>query len=338
MHMAKPKRNLIGLLRLLKDNPMVKGEIRAALNIKKRTEYNIVKEAEKKGWIEEDELKIYHLTLRGKSIIDIWRKPTDSTLFEVYSQVIDTIGLRPRSNRPTAKCTLIIKDADKIKELDKKTAAFYDRFLLDLPENATSIKAALARVIDSILDLKAKDMRLPTVLDSQHAESLSVFNVETNFPGYDSLKRYIALAKTNFKILIEFDGEKWVATQNFDDIEKYREDTLKFYKEPFENIRSQERRIRINKAIQDISFDTNTTRKELQHLRLFETKADLKEFVHKNFELYEKDNIYKKDSNNLKEIIQRAFATGLFEYDKKVLYHLKTNIKKLNEFHNSINS
>jgi hypothetical protein len=36
MHMAKPKRNLIGLLRLLKDNPMVKGEIRAALNIKKK--------------------------------------------------------------------------------------------------------------------------------------------------------------------------------------------------------------------------------------------------------------------------------------------------------------
>jgi hypothetical protein len=251
MHMTKSMKNLTELLRLLKDKPMTKGEIRTSLNIKRRTEFKIIREARDKGWIKEDELKRYHLTLCGKSMIGIWRKPADSTLFEVYSQVIDPIALRPKSNRPTAKCTLIMKNANKIKELDDKTTS-YERFISELPENVTSIKAALAHVIDSILDLNAKDMGLHTVLDSQLAENLSVFNIETHFPGYDYLKRYIELAKTNFKVLIEFDGEKWVATQEFGDLEKQREDTLKLYKEAYESIFSEQRRVRIKKAIQQL--------------------------------------------------------------------------------------
>ena len=50
-------------------------------------------------------------------------------------------------NRPTAKCTLIIKDADKIKELDDKSTS-YKQFILELPENTTIIRSALANVID----------------------------------------------------------------------------------------------------------------------------------------------------------------------------------------------
>jgi hypothetical protein len=223
-----------------------------------------------------------------------------------------------------------MKNADKIKELDDKTTS-YERFILELPENATSIKAALAHVIDSILDLNAKDMGLHTVLDSQLAENLSVFNVETHFPGYDYLKRYIELAKTNFKVLIEFDGEKWVATQEFGDIEKQREDTLKIYKEAYESIFSEQRRVRIKKAIQQLSLDSNTTMNGLKHLHLFETEPKLKEFVYKTFGLFEKDN------NKLNELVTKAFATGLLKYDRKVLYHLKMNKEKLHKFNNSIN-
>jgi hypothetical protein len=221
-----------------------------------------------------------------------------------------------------------MKNADKIKELDDKIAS-YGQFISDLPENSTSIKSALAHVIDSILDLKAKDMGLYTVSDSQLAENLSVFNIETNFPDYDSVKRKIDLANNNFNVVIEFDGEKWVKTQKLDDLEKQREDNLKFYKEASERILLQERRIRINNAIQ--LLDSNLTKDRLQDLHLFETKAELKEFVYKSFQLDEKDD------NKLKELIKKAFATGLLECDRKVLYHLKMNKEKIQEFYNSIN-
>jgi hypothetical protein len=327
--MAKPKKSLKKLLTLLHKKPMTKHEIRTALKVHRKTEYVNVKEALKQRWIEEDELKRYHLTLLGKLIIDTWKKkPTDSTLFEVYPLVTNPITSSLESNRLTAKCTLIIKDAGKIKELDDKTAS-YEQFISDLPENATNIKSALAHVIDSILDLKANYMGLHTVLDSQLAENLSMFNIETNFPDYDSVKRKIDLAKTNFKVLIEFDGEKWVKTQKLDDLEKQREDNLKFYKEAFQRIRLQERRIRIYNAIQ--LLDSNLTKDRLGDLLLFATKAELKEFVYKIFQLDEKDN------NKLKELVTKAFATGLLECDRKVLYHLKMNKEKIQEFYNSIN-
>jgi hypothetical protein len=307
---------------------MTKGEIRNPLKVNRKTVYVNIKEALKQRWIEEDELKRYHLTLLGKLNIDTSRgKLTDSTVFKVSSKVIDPIALMP--NRPTAKCTLIINDADKIKELDNKTAS-YKQFILELRENATIIRSALANVIDAILDLKAKDMGLYTVSDSQLAESLSVFNIETNFPGYDYLKRNIALANNNFKVLIEFDGKKWVKTQKFNDLKKQREATLKLYKEEPERILLQERRIRIKQAIQ--LLDTNITKDRLQDLHLFATEAELKEFVYKTFELYE------KDSNKLKQVLRDAFASGLLECDKRVLYHLKMNKEKIQEFYNSINS
>ena len=297
--MAKPKKSLLKLLRLLHKKPMTKGEVRIPLKVNRKTVYVNVEEALEKRWIEEDELKRYHLTQLGKLIIDTSRgKPTDSTVFEVSSKVIDPIALMP--NRPTAKCTLIIKDADKIKELDDKTAS-YKPFILEYRENATIIRSALANVIDSILDLRAKDKGLYTVSDSQLAESLSVFNIETNFPGYDYLKRNINLANDKFKILIEFDGKKWVKTQKFNDLKKQHEGNLKFYKEASERIRLQERKMRINNAIQ--LLDSNLTKDRLQDLHLFGTEAESKEFVYKSFQLDEKDD------NKLNELVKNAFTT-----------------------------
>lgn len=89
--------------------------------------------------------------------------------------------------------------------------------------------------------------------------------------------------------------------------------------------------MRIKQAIQLLSFDTNTTKNRLQDLHIFETKAELKEFVQKTFELYEKDN------NKLKELVREAFASGLLKYDREVFYHLKMDKEKIQEFYNSIN-
>jgi hypothetical protein len=66
-------------------------------------------------------------------------------------------------------------------------------------------------------------------------------------------------------------------------------------------------------------------------LHLFETKAELKKFVHKSFQMDEKDD------NKVKELIKKAFATGLLECDRKVLYHIKMNKENIQEFYNSIN-
>jgi hypothetical protein len=66
-------------------------------------------------------------------------------------------------------------------------------------------------------------------------------------------------------------------------------------------------------------------------LRLFGTEAELKEFVYKSFQLDEKDD------DKLNELIKKAFATGLLECNSKVLYHLKMNKEKIQEFYNSMN-
>jgi predicted transcriptional regulator len=60
--MAKDKKSLLRLLRLLYKKPMTKGEIRNPLKVNRKTVYVNIKEALKQRWIEEDELKRYHLT------------------------------------------------------------------------------------------------------------------------------------------------------------------------------------------------------------------------------------------------------------------------------------
>ena len=141
--MAKPKINLIKLMETLERQSLRIGEIRCSLSgISRTTEYEITQEAIRKGWIEQGTNKRYSLTLLGQKHIGIWSKPEDSTEFTVYSQVIDPIALR--SERPSAKCVLIMEDANKIEELDKKTSS-YAWQLTELPENATSIKGRSAR-------------------------------------------------------------------------------------------------------------------------------------------------------------------------------------------------
>ena len=68
--MAKQKKVLQRLLRLLNDRPMTQHEIRSRLKVNRRTVYENCKEGSRKGWIAHDnELKIYHLTVVGKALI-----------------------------------------------------------------------------------------------------------------------------------------------------------------------------------------------------------------------------------------------------------------------------
>ena len=122
------------------------------MDINRKTEYENYKEAEKNGWIEPNELGKYHITALGKSVIDLSETPVDSISFELASQIIDIIKMN--SERPKAKCTVVIKNAKKIKELDDNTVHF-ERFIthdgLGLAENNTYLKASAAALVDSIL-------------------------------------------------------------------------------------------------------------------------------------------------------------------------------------------
>ena len=247
--MARPRTFLKTILRLLNKQPMTSRDLCRKTKKSRKVVNQNLKTALKEGLVYQDGLERHHLTTLGKSAInDYVERPTDKTSWQIQSQVIDNIGWG--SNTPRAICTLMIKDAEKIKELDNKTA--YDiRYNLELPENDTAIKSALARIVDSVLETIGKDMGLYTVRDGQLAESLSSFTRQQQHPGYDFLKRYMKLVDTNFKVIIEFDGKKGVRRQRFSDVRKFVSDNQKPYIEYYvKQILSQDRRKRIYKGLQ----------------------------------------------------------------------------------------
>lgn len=255
---------------------------------------------------------------------------------EAYSQVVDFLKLR--LERPTAKCTIEIEDAKKIKELDAKTDAV-KRFLthdgLWLPENNTNLKAAVAAVTDSILDLKAKQMNLSTILDEQFRDQLTHLLP----PGYDTMKRYQQLAKTKFNVLIEFNGLEWVKKQKFQDLEKMVEEDNPWTRSKHfsENVSTMDQTVRLNNAIYQLwasggSNDLSST--TLQANNLFGNITGLKEHVYDHLKLFH----VSKDDSKINDIVEKAFDAGFFSIEKKDLYHLKVNREKELGFFNVINS
>jgi hypothetical protein len=228
--MARKKDALKKLMISLDKKPMLIGEIRNVLKIDRKTEFRVTREAVERRWAEKDSEGRIRITPLGRSSIDAAERPIDSISMEAYSQVIDFLEQRPE--RPTAKCTIEIENADKIKKLDSQTEAA-KRFLthdgLWLPENNTNLKASIAAVVDSILDLKAKEMGLFSMLDEEYRNRRTPFNTRDYFAGYDAIKRYEDLAKTKFNILIEFDGQKWASKQDFENLEKRIEKRRKFF-------------------------------------------------------------------------------------------------------------
>jgi len=333
--MARTKKNLEKLLKLLAKQPITREKIHSTLKADRKTIYRNIIEAQKRGWIEKDSLSRYHLTALGKANIGTAKHPIDTASLEAHSQVIDFLKLRPE--RPTAKCTIEIEGAKKIKELDSKTDAI-KRFLthdgLWLPENNTNLKAAVAAVVDSILDLKAKQMNLSTILDEQFRDQLTHLLP----PGYDTMKRYQQLAKTKFNVLIEFNGLEWVKKQSFGDLEKMVEDNPWTRSKHFsENVSTMDQTVRLNNAIYQLwasggSNDLSST--TLQANNLFGNITGLKEHVYDHFKLFQVSN----ENNQINDAVEKAFDTGFFSIEKKELYHLKVNREKELGFFNAINA
>jgi hypothetical protein len=116
--MAKQKKVLQRLLRLLNDRPMTQHEIRSRLKVDRRTVYENCKEAGSKGWIASDnELKIYHLTVVGKALISAKDLLYDSVSFEAYSQTLYP-SCASLKYKPKASCRLYINNASRLKKMD----------------------------------------------------------------------------------------------------------------------------------------------------------------------------------------------------------------------------
>ena len=331
--MAKPRRFLARLLTILNEKPLTSTEICNINTVRRETVWKNIKKAQDNHWIQKDEVGRYHITEFGKSMINLAERSVDSVSFEVYSQVIDLIGIR--SEKPKANCTIIIQDAKKIKEADDSTVAF-EKFLthdgLGLPENDTYLKAAVASVVDSILDFKAKDMGLFTIFDQQFRDEVTIFNMDTYHPAYDYIKRYLNLASSDFKVLIEYEGKKWAESQNFEDVEKNVEDTREFYNKFSEDIGVLDRNIRINKAIYSLlQGGGELTERSLETYLMFDSQKKLHEFIYNYFKLYQVGN-----EDKVKDIVQKALESGFFKIEEKVFYCLKVNKANKLQFFNSL--
>jgi hypothetical protein len=332
--MAKKKDALNRMLKLLNKKSMSQGEISKTLKIGRVTEWRIIKEACDRRWVLQDHLGRYHLTSLGKINIDTAENPTDSSSFQVQSQIIDFLNLRP--DRPTATCTIEIENADKIKELDSRTDAT-KRFLtkdgLWLPENNTNLKAAMAAVVDSIFDLKAKEMGLFSMLDEEfriNKLAPTLFNMRNYFPGHDALKRYENLAKTKFSALIEFDGEKWVSKQDFEDLEK----KIQKERESWSHFghKMMEERVRFNKAIYNLlSGGSDLSTVYLNTMHLFHNHKELREYLINHFKI---NQITDKDQ--LDTIVKNGFDTNFFSIEKMTLYRLNVGKDKELQFFRSL--
>jgi hypothetical protein len=336
--MAKPKKILLRFLEVLAEKPMTIGNITTSLHISRKTASKNRKEAEDKRWIEKDAFNRYALTIVGKSLIDsqeILSHDSDYAFFAVITYVIDPIK-QGSDKPPPAWCRLYMKGAKKIKQLDDQSPS-YDRYLptseiFGLEDNATIIKTPAAALVDAILDLKAKEIGLNTILDFESRDSLSIFNIEDKPPGYDDLKRRIQLANTNFKLLIEFDGRKWAEKQK-----QKLEDLMSDHKEYYDSYRKSLKERREQKLIEKVDSiikmlaSSTSSRDTFEHLGIFKNERELKDYLCKFFEIY-----YAEDKNKIKEVIQKAYNCGLFVETEKTLVSLKVNKEKIWKFHESL--
>ena len=144
--MAKRRKILADILKLLQGKPLSYSEILKTIKKPDKVIWQNLNIAKSESLVKQDKEKRYFITPLGISRLENEEveKPIDTDWFEVYSQIIDQLELR--SDRPTAKCTIVIENAKKIRELDAKTDAV-KRFLthdgLWLPENNTNLKAAV---------------------------------------------------------------------------------------------------------------------------------------------------------------------------------------------------
>lgn len=310
--MSRVRIHLTKVLKLLDKKPMTRSEITKKLAINRKIVRDNLVWANRKNLKYSDGLGKYHLTPLGKSCTCSHEIPPDSISFEVASQIIDSLKIREES--PKAKCTVQMKDAEKIKELEDKTI-YYERFIthdgLGLPENDTYLKQAVADVVDVVLDFRAKAKGALTILDQKLRDKATVFNTDTYYPAFDYRKRYEDLAAIDFAVLIEFKGKKWVESQNSTNLESSLENSLEanreLYVQTLQKIRSADRDIRINKAIYNImggSGRKTLTEKSLGANHLFNSSTAVRDYIRNWFRVYQVDQLHMED------IIQKGFKSG----------------------------
>jgi DNA-binding transcriptional regulator GbsR (MarR family) len=334
--MARHPTVLKTIMGLLNKQPMTSSEIRRKTKFSRKAIWQYLGIAQKEHLVEQDRLKCYRLTLLGKSAFSSFaERPSDKTIWQIQSQVIDNIGWT--SNRPSAECTLMTKDAQKIKEIDNQTA--YDvRYKLELPTNATAIKSSLANIVDTVLETigKTKGLGLYTVRNGELAESLTPFNIQEQRPGYDFLKRYTKLADTTFNILIEFNGKKWIKAQKPNEVKKHAYDNRKSFAEYYsKQILSHDKWKRINEALQILADknDWNKVKNNVKWSHLFENEEELTKHLSQHFESYGK-------KSNPKEVVDKAFESGILQTQNKRLIHLTLDPdpKKIQQFYSLLDS
>jgi hypothetical protein len=329
--LAKPRKLLAKILRALKKKSLTSGQLCKVIKTSRKVIRQNLSIAEQEGWIRYDALKRANLTLLGKSMIGSVQRPIDAVSFNVDTQIIDY--LLSRSDYPKAKCTLISKDAKKILKRDVDTA--YDDFLqskdgLGLPTNATSIEKALAGVVDAILDVRAKELGLASILNLEHRNKLTVENMPTYFPGYDVQRRYVSLADIGFKVLIEYEGDKWVKKQSFKDLAEWYADNFLTYKKSKEEFHSKKREERLEMAIQSIMTGVGIDYrglKEIEKGRFFNSKEELKRYMIKELEF----SVPEDKGDRANHLVEKLEETGVFEYHTKTYHYLKVNKKKFQE-------
>jgi hypothetical protein len=333
--MAKPKRVIIEVLKLLNEKPLKKRDIRTSLGINRKTEYKNLEDAIQKRWVELDDLGFYHITTLGKRHTESLNIPSASFNLEAYPQALGFLPIH--SEIPKVNCVIEVEKADKIKEYDQATEA-KKRFLTNdglwIPENDTNLKASVACVVDSLLDNVAKNKGLFTMLDEEFRKETTVFNFRDRLPGYDYKKRLKDLARTNFQILIEYKGEEWVQRQNFENMEKDLENSQQSYDRYLDDVAKWNKRKKINKAIEMIDH-TNYKAHEhrLQNDGLFETEEDAKSFISKFLKRFKY-----KNEKEIKQITDESINSGLLKITKREFYCLELNKEKLSEFFKSIGS
>ena len=333
--MAKPKIVITKMLELLKQKPIKKGDIRNTLKINRKTEYENLKFAIHKKWVELDDLGVYHITTLGKRHAESVNVPSESFNIEAYTQVLGFLPIH--SEMPKVNCIIEIEQAKKIKEIDQATKSelrFNTNDGLWLPDNDTNLKASVACVADSLLDNVAKNKGLMKILDEEFRNEISIFNFRDRRPGYDYRKRLRDLARTNFQILIEYNGEEWVKRQNFANMEKGLENSQQNYDKYLDEVSKWEKRKKINRAI-EILNQTNYKAREhrLNENGLFKTKEDAKSFFSKCLQRFKY-----KNEKEINQIIEESFNSGLLKIEKREFYCLELYTEKLSEFYKSISS
>jgi hypothetical protein len=333
--MARQKKKLFKILDLINQKPLRIEDIRNTLKINRKTEHKNLKFAMEKKWIEMNDLGLYNITILGKKHVESTNAPSDSFDLEAYSQVLGFLHIH--SDKPKVNCVIEIEKAEKIKEKDRATNPKL-RFLTNdglwLPENDTNLKASVACVADSLLDSVAKNKGLFTMLDEEFRNKTTIFNFKDKQPGYDYRKRLMDLARTNFQILIKYNGEEWVKRQNFENMEKYLENSQQIYNKSLNDKAKWKKRQKINQVIKVIDEANYKAREHrLKENGLFKKEEDAKSFIYDNLKLVKYQN-----ENEVKQIIEESFNSGLLKITKREFYCLELNKEKLSEFYKTISS